>query len=168
MIKMKCMLMSLILCLGITGCSCPIEFSGITSENVFISFDNFYQGSIFLEENDSSFWMKSYRFIDNDTKWKAFKEDYLYELDDFSSVDFETESLYIVVNRGSNGFVRSFDIKELTYNEDTFTVIISQEDSITIDDEQEKVANWINIVKVDKDGFPDMELDWLMIPEHKD
>lgn len=144
-----------------------IEFSGVTSESVRIPFNNFYQGAAYLEKNDSSFWMQSYRYIADDTQWKVFRKAYLPDMDEFPSINFQTESLYIVASEGVNGFVRSLDIKELTYNKKTFTVIISQKDSKVIYGVQDKTPYWISIVKINKVDFPTGERDWLMIPEKK-
>lgn len=112
--------------------------------------------------------MKPYRYIENDTQWEAFRKEYLLDMDGFPSIDFDTKSLYVVVNRGVKGLVRSFDIKELTYNEETFTVIITKEDSTIIDEVHEKEAYWINIVEINKADFSKKERDWLMVPEKKE
>lgn len=149
------------------GCG-VIKSSGVSSNDPRIPFSHFYRGFISLVElsdNDFSLRANTRYILTDDEQWNTFKEKYLPDVTGFPSIDFENESLYVIPKRGGVEFARSYEIKELAYNEKTFVVIMSQENSTTMDNDPGKIVFWLSILKVKKADLPEGGRDWLMIPE---
>jgi len=178
---MKKLLNAVLLCvlaISLTGCagfnlrSCtPVESVGVNDSDPRIPFTEYYEGFISFDynsKNQQPFGMGNEHLYTDEKEWKNFTQEYLPEVTSFPKIDFDSEALYVIINRGGPDFARSMKVKELAYNDENFVVIITQEGSTTQDIAEGESCWWLSILKVKKADFPEGNRAWLMIPEKKD
>lgn len=152
----------------LSGCLYPVEKIGVSDDDPRIEFETFEKGFTKLESNNYIALKSGYddEVIINDRKDLEELENEL-GVDFSKDIDFDEYMLYVTFsgNFGKMSKLSSYDINEIAYNDDIIVVIISYDNSETIEAENGEWLCFYNISKIKKSDFPYESRDYLCVPD---
>lgn len=151
----------------LTSCG-MVESVGVTDTDPRIEFVTVYKGYFYLEMDDFSCdynGIEPEKLIDSSEKLNELEKKFgdIITMD----VDFNEYLLYANYESDYKSKVKTFDIAELAYNENTFVVLIDYQNGEVLDQLENKKTCFLNISKIRKKDFPSGRRDWLRIPIKK-
>lgn len=152
----------------LSGCAFSVEKIGVSKDDPRIEFETFDKGFVYLEEQNFIAQKSGYDdevIINNNEDLENLENELGVSFSE--DVDFDEYMLFVNFsgNFGKMSKLSSLDIKEIAYNDDILEVIISYENSETIEVQDGKWLCFYNISKIKKSDFPYESRDFLCVTD---
>lgn len=171
---MKCFYKSLLLFILsfslLSGCAFNVEKIGVSADDPRIEFETYDKGFVYVEEQNFIAQKSGYDdevIINNNEDLENLENELGVSFSE--DVDFDEYMLFVNFsgNFGKMPKLSSFDIKEIAYNDNLLEVIISYENSETVEIEDGKWLCFYNISKIKKSDFPYKSRDFLRFTDRE-
>ncbi|MCM1228329.1 MAG: hypothetical protein NC320_13080 [Clostridium sp.] len=147
-----------------------MSHTGVSDDDPRIDFETFCEGFAYIEKNNFIAHKSGYdeEVIINDKEDLASLGDELgVDFSDSEDIDFDEYMLYVIFtgNFGKMSKLKSYDVKEVAYNDDIIVVKISYDNAEEFESEEGEWVCYYNILKIKKEDFPYESRDYLCIQD---